>query len=374
MITYMIPCLLGLEKLVGDEVRKLGLQDVRVENGRILCRGSLSDCARLNINLRCGARVMMVLGEFPARSFEELFQGTKAIPWEDYLLRDAAFPVKGYSISSQLHSVPACQSIIKKAMVERLKSHYHMEQFPETGIKYQIRFSIFKDMAAICLDTSGEGLYKRGYRAIGVEAPLRETLAAAMVLLSRYRGRDPFCDPFCGSGTIPIEAALIAKNRAPGLDRSFDAQKWNFLPAEAWLDAADEAMDKEFHGKYDIWGGDVNPQAVAIAKDNARKAGVDDIVRFEVADMRSFHRDSEYGQLVTNPPYGERLMTVPEAEQLYREMGDAFRRLDRWQMYILTPHEQFPRLFGRRADKIRKLYNGMIPCFLYQFFRQEEKH
>lgn len=368
MVTYLIPCLLGLEKLVGDEVRKLGLQDVRVENGRILCRGSLADCARLNINLRCGARVMMVLGEFPARSFEELFQGTKAIAWEDYLPRDAAFPVKGYSISSQLHSVPACQSIIKKAMVERLKAHYHLEQFPETGIKYQIRFSIFKDMVAICLDTSGEGLYKRGYRAIGVEAPLRETLAAAMVLLSRYRGRDPFCDPFCGSGTIPIEAALIAKNRAPGLDRSFDAQKWGFLPADAWLNAADEAMDKEFHGKYDIWGGDVNPQAVAIAKDNARKAGVDDIVRFEVADMRSFHRDSEYGQLVTNPPYGERLLEKQEAEELYRQFGKVWRDLPpKWRTLVLSSHTEFERTFGKTADKKRKLYNGMIKCDVFMY-------
>ena len=191
MVTYMIPCLLGLEKLVADEVKRLGLQDVQAENGRILCRGTAADCARLNINLRCGARVMMVLGQFPARSFEELFQGVRAIPWEDYLPRDAAFPVKGYAISSQLHAVSACQSIIKKAMVERMKAAYGLEQFPETGVKYQVRFSIFKDEAAICLDTSGEGLYKRGYRAVGVEAPLRETLAAALVTLSRYRGRPP---------------------------------------------------------------------------------------------------------------------------------------------------------------------------------------
>ena len=253
METYLIPCLLGLEKLVSDEVKRLGLQEVQAENGRILCRGTLADAARLNLNLRCGARVLLVLGRFPARSFEELFQGTRAIAWENYLPENAAFPVKGYSISSQLHSVPACQSIIKKAMVERMKAHYHREQFPEDGVKYQVRFSLFKDEAALCLDTSGEGLYKRGYRAVGVEAPLRETLAAAMVLLSRYRGKDPFCDPFCGSGTIPIEAALIAKNRAPGLDRSFDAQRWAFLPAKVWMDAADEAMDKEFHGHYDIW-------------------------------------------------------------------------------------------------------------------------
>ena len=198
--------------------------------------------------------------------------------------------MKGYSISSQLHSVPACQSIIKKAMVERMKAHYHREQFPEDGVKYQVRFSLFKDEAALCLDTSGEGLYKRGYRAVGVEAPLRETLAAAMVLLSRYRGKDPLCDPFCGSGTIPIERRSLPKNRAPGLDRSFDAQRWAFLPAKVWMDAADEAMDKEFHGHYDIWGGDIDPRAVAIARDNARKAGVEDMIRFEVADMRDFRR------------------------------------------------------------------------------------
>ncbi|MBE6919179.1 MAG: class I SAM-dependent RNA methyltransferase [Ruminococcaceae bacterium] len=368
MAKYLIPCLLGLEKLVGDEVKRLGLQDVQVENGRVLCRGTDADAARLNINLRCGARVLLVLGEFPARSFEELFQGTRAIPWEDYLPRDAAFPVKGYSISSQLHAVSACQSIIKKAMVERLKSRYGMEQFPETGVKYQVRFSLFKDQAAICLDTSGEGLYKRGYRAVGVEAPLRETLAAAMVILSRYRGRDPFCDPFCGSGTIPIEAALIAKNRAPGLDRSFDAQKWGFLTANIWLDAADEAMDKEFHGKYDIWGGDVNPKAVAIARDNARKAGVDNIVRFEVADMRDFRRQSEYGQLVTNPPYGERLLEKQEAEELYRQLGKVWQQLPpKWRTLVLSSHTEFERTFGRTADKKRKLYNGMIKCDLFMY-------
>ena len=368
MATYLIPCLLGLEKLVGDEVKKLGLQDVRVENGRILCRGSLDDCARLNINLRCGARVMLVLGQFSARSFEELFQGTRAIPWEEYLPRDAAFPVRGYSISSQLHSVPACQSIIKKAVVERMKEHYHMESFPETGVKYQIRFSIFKDEAAVCLDSSGEGLYKRGYRAVGVEAPLRETLAAAMVLLSRYRGRDPFCDPFCGSGTIPIEAALIAKNRAPGLERSFDAQRWAFLPSACWLDAADEAMDKEFHGHYDIWGGDVDPRAVAIARDNARKAGVDDMIRFEVADVKDFRRNSEYGQLVTNPPYGERLLERAEAEELYRQFGKVWRDLPpKWRTLVLSSHTEFERTFGRQADKKRKLYNGMIKCDVFMY-------
>ncbi len=368
MASFMIPCLLGLEKLVGDEAKRLNMQSVRVENGRVLCEGTLADAARLNINLRCGARVLLLLGQFPARSFEELFQGVKAIPWEDYIPRDGAFPVKGYSITSQLHSAPACQSIVKKAMVERLKGRYGLEQFPETGAKYQVRFSIFKDQVAIGLDSSGEGLYKRGYRAVGVEAPLRETLAAAMVLLSRYRGRDPFCDPFCGSGTIPIEAALIAKNRAPGLDRSFDAQRWAFLPQNAWLDAADEAMDKEFHGKYDIWGGDIDPHAIAIARSNAVKAGVEDCIRFEVADMKNFRRDSQYGQLVTNPPYGERLMDRAEAEELYRAFGQVWRQLPAgWRTLVLSSHTEFERTFGRTADKKRKLYNGMIKCDLFMY-------
>ena len=368
MVTYMIPCLLGLEKLVSDEVKRLGLQDVRAENGRILCRGSMADCARLNINLRCGARVMLVLGQFPALSFEELFQGVRAIPWEDYLPRDAAFPVKGYAISSQLHAVSACQSIIKKAMVERLKDAYGLEQFPETGVKYQVRFSIFKDEAAICLDTSGEGLYKRGYRAVGVEAPLRETLAAALVTLSRYRGRDPFCDPFCGSGTIAIEAALIARNRAPGLNRSFSAQHWRSLERDIWLDAADEAMDKEFHGKYEIWGGDIDPNAVELSRHNAELAEVDDIVKFEVDDATRFHWGGLYGRIVTNPPYGERLLEREEAGELYKAFGKAMDKLpDTWRVYVLSSHPDFERCYGRFADKKRKLYNGMLKCDLFMY-------
>mgnify|MGYP001104795487 CR=1 FL=1 len=368
MITYEIPCLLGLEKLVADEIKRLGLADVRAENGRVLCQGSWADCARLNINLRCGARVIALLGQFPARSFEELFQGVRAIPWEEFLPRDAAFPVKGYSISSQLHSVPACQSIIKKAMVERMKAHYHREQFPEDGVKYQVRFSLFKDEAMICLDSSGEGLYKRGYRAVGVEAPLRETLAAAMVLLSRYRGKDPFCDPFCGSGTIPIEAALIAKNRAPGLDRSFDAQRWAFLPAKVWMDAADEAMDNEFHGKYEIWGGDIDPDAVELSRHNAELAEVDDIVKFEVDDATRFHWGGLYGRIVTNPPYGERLLEREEAGELYKAFGKAMDKLpDTWRVYVLSSHPDFERCYGRFADKKRKLYNGMLKCDLFMY-------
>ena len=367
-MTLTVPCLFGLESLVADEMKRLGLKNVRAENGRVHCEGGLADVARLNINLRCGARVLMELGSFPAPDFEALFQGVLALPWEDFIPRDGEFPVKGYSINSTLHSVPACQAIVKKAAASRLGRVYGCETLPETGSRYQIQFAIIKDTAMLYLDTSGEGLYKRGYRAQNMGAPLRETLAAALVTLSRYRGRDPFCDPFCGSGTIPIEAALIAKNRAPGLDRSFSAQKWKGMDSKLWLDAADEAMDKEFHGTYDIWGGDIDPAAVALAKHNARLAGVDDCIRFEVADATKFHRDSEYGQLVTNPPYGERLLEKQEAEALYRAFGVACVKLPpKWRVVALSSHTEFERAFGRPADKKRKLYNGMLKCDAFMY-------
>lgn len=367
-MTLTVPCLFGLESLVADEMKRLGLSQVRAENGRVHCEGTLGDIARLNINLRCGARVLMELGSFPALDFEALFQGVLALPWETFIPREGEFPVKGYSINSVLHSVPACQAIVKKAAARRLGEKYGLDTLPETGTRYQIQFSIIKDVATLYLDTSGEGLYKRGYRAQGVAAPLRETLAAALVTLSRYRGKDPFCDPFCGSGTIPIEAALIAKNRAPGLDRSFAAQRWKSMDSKLWLDAAEEAQDKEFHGTYDIWGGDIDPAAVELSRHNAELAGVDDCVRFEVADAGSFHRDSEYGQLVTNPPYGERLMEKQEAEELYRVFGAACRTLPpKWRVLVLSSHTEFERSFGRSADKKRKLYNGMIKCELFQY-------
>ena len=367
-MTLTVPCLFGLESLVADEMKRLHLEGVHAENGRVHCEGTPLDIARLNLNLRCGARVLMELGSFPAKTFEELFEGTRALPWEDYIPKDGEFPVKGYTMNSQLHSVPACQAIVKKSSARRLGQVYGCETLPETASRYQIQFSIIRDVATLYLDTSGEGLYKRGYRAQGVVAPLRETLAAALVTLSRYRGRDPFCDPFCGSGTIPIEAALIAKNRAPGLDRSFSAQKWKNLDSHLWLTAAEEAMDKEFHGAYDIWGGDIDPEAVALAQHNAKLAGVDDCIRFEVADAGKFHRDSEYGQLVTNPPYGERLLEKAEAEALYRLFGAAAQTLPpKWRVLVLSSHTEFERSFGRVADKKRKLYNGMIKCDVFQY-------
>ena len=366
--TFIIPALMGVESLVSHELKKLGLADVRAENGRVLCSGSLADIARINLNLRTGARVLLQLGQFPARSFEQLFDGTAALPWEEFIPLGGQFPVKGYTITSQLHAVPPCQAIIKKAIAKRLGQVYGLETLPEDGPLYQVQFSILKDQAVLMLDTSGESLYKRGYRAQGVAAPLRETLAAALVMLSRYKGRDPFCDPFCGSGTIAIEAALIAKNRAPGLNRSFSAQKWAWVPSGIWMDAADEAMDREFHGRYEIWGGDIDPAAVELSRHNAALAEVDDTVRFEVADAARFHWGGLRGRVVTNPPYGERLLEKKEAEELYRAFGRAMDKLpEGWQVDVLSSHTEFERAFGRPADKKRKLYNGMLKCDLFMY-------
>ena len=367
-LQFVIPTLFGLESLVADELRRMDLNDVRAENGRVLCSGTQADIPRINLNLRTGERVLIVLGSFPARDFEALFQGTRALPWEQFIPRNGQFPVKGHSLNSALHAIPACQSIVKKAVAARLGQKYGMETLPETGPIYQIQFSIMKDTATLMLDTSGAGLHKRGYRAQGVVAPLRETLAAAMVILSRYKGRDPLCDPFCGSGTIPIEAALIAKNRAPGLNRSFSAQKWAWLDKKLWLDAADEAMDKEFDGTYEIWGGDLDPAAVELARHNARLAEVDDIVSFEVSDATRFHWGGLYGRIVTNPPYGERIMERREAEDLYRAFGKAYAKFpDGWKLYLLSSHTEFERTFGKQADKKRKLYNGMLKCDLFMY-------
>ena len=373
-LQFAVPTLFGLEGLAADEMRRLELDGVQAENGRVLCEGTLADIPRLNLNLRTGERVLIVLGTFPANNFDQLFEGTKALPWEDFIPRDGQFPVKGFSLNSQLHSVPTCQAMIKKAVAARLGGKSGLNQMPETGALYQIQFSIMKDTATLMLDTSGAGLHKRGYRAKGVVAPLRETLAAAMVMLSRYKGRDPLCDPFCGSGTIPIEAALIAKNRAPGLSRNFTAQKWKQVDSKLWLRAADEAMDKEYDGDYEIWGGDLDPTAVELARRNAELAEVDDIVSFEVSDATRFHWGGLYGRVVTNPPYGERIMERREAEELYRAFGTAWKKFpDTWKLYLLSSHTEFERTFGQQADKKRKLYNGMLKCDLFMYLGEKKR-
>ena len=367
--TLCVPCLFGLEGLAADELKRLGMENVRAENGRVLFSGENADIAKANINLRTGERVLLTVGETRAETFDMLFEGVRAMPWEEYIPIDGEFPVKGHSLGSKLHSVPDCQSIIKKAVVERLKAKYKVEWLKETGAKYQIQFAIMDDIASVYLDTSGAGLHKRGYRPVGNAAPLRETLAAAIVKLSRYRGREPVCDPFCGSGTIPIEAALAALNRAPGLGRKFAAQKWAWLDKKVWDDAVTEAKSREFNGTYDIWGGDIDPKSIEIARENAKRAGVLEHIRFETADAVDFRRDTGGGIIMSNPPYGERVMHRHEAEEIYRRFGKAAREnLDGWKMYILSSHTEFERAFGAKAVKKRKLYNGMIKCDLFMYY------
>ena len=364
-----VPCLLGLEGPIADELKRLGMDNVNNENGRVYFDGDESAVAEANISLRIGERVLIEVGRFEARSFDELFEKVKALPWEAYLPKNAAFPVKGYCLNSQLMSVPDCQKIIKKAIVERLKTRYHLSWFEETRPLHQIQFSVMKDDISLCIDTSGDGLHKRGYRPAHTAAPLKETMAAAMVTISRYRGKEDFCDPFCGSGTIPIEAALIARNIAPGIMRSFSAEKWEESDKTLWIEAREKARSGEYHGEYSIFASDIDPSAIRIAEENARRAGVSDIIRFEVADATKFDQKTERGIIVTNPPYGERIMEKQEAESLYRGFGKAWASTENWKLYLLSSHTEFERTFGRMADKKRKLYNGMIKCDLFMYFK-----
>ena len=359
------PCLFGLEGPLGNELRHMGMDSVAPENGRVLFETDEYGLARANIRSRFAERILLELDSFAARSFEELFEGVRALPFEDWLPRDAVFPVKGWSLESKLYSVPDCQSIIKKAAAVRMGRAYGMERLPETGELYQIQFSIMKDEAHIYLDTTGTGLHKRGWRPAQVAAPLRETLAAALVDIAGYRGRGEFCDPFCGSGTIAIEAALAAKGRAPGINRGFAAEKWRALPRDIWREEREAARAREFSGEYRIFGSDIDPKAVEISRANAERAGVADIVEFSVADAREFSRSTERGVIVTNPPYGERLMEKREAERLYTDFGKAFSRVKGWELCLLSSHTEFERCFGALAGKRRRLYNGMIRCELY---------
>lgn len=367
-LEYCVPCLFGLEGPVGDELRRMGMAGVRPENGRVRFSGDEAALMTANIRLRCGERVLIELGHFSADTFDGLFEGARALAWERFIPKDGKFPVKGYSLNSKLQSVPDCQKIIKKAVASRLGAKYGLLRLPEEAETYQIQFSIMKDTAYLYLDTSGTGLHKRGYRPAAGAAPLRETLASAMVGLARYRGKGDFCDPFCGSGTLPIEAALIAKNRAPGINRGFSAENWRCFGKDLWDDARREAREGEFSGTYSIRGSDIDPKVLALAKQNAERAGVGDVIRFEPADAMHFKMKTERGVIVTNPPYGERIMEKREAEGLYRGFGEAYRASENWSLYLLSSHTEFERSFGRAADKKRKLYNGMIKCELYMYF------
>lgn len=361
------PCLFGLEGPVGNELRHMGMDDVRPENGRVYFRSDEYGMAKANIRSRFGERVMIVMGRFNARTFDELFEGTKAIAWENFIPKNGAFPVKGHSLNSNLHSIPDCQKIIKKAVASRLSAKYGVNWLPEDGALYQIQFAIMNDQAVLYIDTTGTGLFKRGYRPAHVAAPLRETLAAAMVDIAGYRGRGDFCDPFCGSGTIAIEAALAAKNRAPGINRSFSAKNWDNFDRAIWRNAMEEAKSREFSGDYHIFASDIDPKAVNMAQANAKRAGVDDVIEFAVADATQFDRTTDRGVIVTNPPYGERLMEKAEAERLYVQFGKAFHQLENWQLYLLSSHTEFERAFGKPATKKRKLYNGTIKCDLFMY-------
>ena len=371
--TFCVPCLFGLEGLVADELRRLELSGVQAENGRVYFTGGAEALVRASLCMRMGERVLLRLGRFPAHSFEELFQGVKALPLEDFIPKDGRFPVKGHCLNSQLHSVPDCQAIVKKAAVERLGRCYRLSWLPETGETFQLQFSIMKDVAELFLDASGAGLHKRGYRAVGNDAPLRETLAAAMVTLSRYRGRDYFWDPFCGSGTIVIEAALIALNRAPGLQRSFSAERWGFVPAAVWAKEREAARAREYRGDYRILGSDIDAASLDIARSNAKKAGVGGLIHFEQCDATKRDLPAAQGVLVCNPPYGERMLEQRSAQRLYQALGKHLRYADGWQKYIISSEPEFEHYFGARADKKRKLYNGMIQCSLYQYFKGRNK-
>ncbi len=370
---FAVPTLFGLEGIAGDELRRLNMENVRVENGRVLFSGTKLDIARANVNLRTGERVLLVLADFEAKTFEQLFQGVYRTNLEDYIPKDGEFPVKGHCLNSQLMSVPDCQAIVKKAASKRLGEKYGVSWLPETGAKYQLQFSIMNDRVQLYLDTSGVGLHKRGYRAVGNDAPLRETLAAAMVQLTRYRGREFLWDPFCGSGTIPIEAALIAKNRAPGLRRRFGAEYFAWMEEKIWQEARGEAMDKEFRGKYRILGTDNDPRCISLSISNARKAGVSDCIEFKDGDATKLSLPSDQGIIICNPPYGQRMMEQQSAQRLYAALGRHLKFADGWKKFIITSEPEFEHYFGRRADKKRKLYNGMIKCDYFMYTTDSRK-
>ena len=361
-INFVIPCLLGLEKLIADELKTLGACDVAAENGRVLFSGDESILARVNICSRYAERVQILVGSFEAMSFEDLFQGTKALPWEEWIGAYDAFPVKGYSINSALFSVSDCQSIIKKAVVERLKSKYNISWFDETGPVHQIQFSIMKNKVSLLLDTTGVGLHKRGYRLEAGGAPIKETLAASLCCLARVRDYHTLYDPMCGSGTIQIEGAMLANNIAPGVNRNFSAERWPNISGEIWKTERERARSLEKHDSpFVAYGSDIDSSCLEIAKANAQRAGVDRHITFEKRDLKDFAPKSEKGTVICNPPYGERLLDLKEAERIYKILGERFERKHGWAYYIISPSEDFEVFFSRKADKNKKkgLHGGL---------------
>lgn len=367
-IKLSCPCHFGLESVLKYEVAKIGGENISVNDGKVSFTGDENILARANICLSTAERVMIELAEFKATTFEELFQGVKSIELERWISMKDAFPVKGYSLNSTLHSVPDCQAIIKKAVVERLKQKYGISWFEETGSTVQIKFSILKDVVTIYLDTSGIGLHKRGYRRNSNSAPIKETLAAGIIDLARVRSDSIVCDPFCGSGTLLIEAGLKALKIAPGINRRFSAEKWDCIPAEVWREERTRAIDNvDRSAKFQGIGFDIDDSAVALTLDNAHKAGIKSRMKIEQADISKF-RQPDNSIVICNPPYGERLLEIREAEKIYRQMGHVFGKGSGQSSYIISPHEEFESFFGKNARKRRKLYNGMIKCQLFMYF------
>ena len=356
---------------MGEEIDALGYERISTINGRVTFLGDEQAIALSNIFLRYAERVFVKLGSFRADSFEALFEGTRALAWEGFIGRMDAFPVKGHSIKSALYSIPDCQAIVKKAIVRRLGEKYGMTVFPEEGVKYQVEFFILNDEATLMIDTSGDPLHKRGYRRQSNMAPIRETLACAIAATSRPREDVLMWDPFCGSGTIAIEAAMLMRNIAPGARRHFAAETYPWIEGRLWTDAREEAREGIRESGFEVFASDIDENALAIAKDNAYRAGVLNSMKIFCRDARTIRAPGRRGTIVTNPPYGERLGSMEEVESLYRDIGRHFRTLEPWQAYIITSHEGFEKLYGRRADKVKKLYNGMIPCFLYQFYKNK---
>lgn len=369
-LEYIVPCHFGLEAVLKRELMDLGLAITAVEDGRVTFAGDFSALCRANVFLRSAERVLIKIGSFHAETFEELFQGTRSLPWEAYIPKDGRFWVaKAASVKSKLFSPSDIQSVMKKAMVERMRSVYHIDWFAESGAGYPVRVFIKKDEVTVGLDTSGESLHKRGYRKLVAKAPIAENMAAALLMLTPWRGDRILIDPFCGSGTIPIEAAMMAAHIAPGKNRSFLAQEWtNLIPKRLWTDARKEAADGEdFTVQTQIQGYDINEEMVSIARANARLAGVEELIHFQQRGVEQLSHAKKYGFILTNPPYGERLEEKENLQALYRMLGERFRALDSWSMYVITAYEQAESAIGKKADKNRKLYNGMMKTYFYQY-------
>lgn len=370
---FVVPTLLGLEALCAKELKMMGYETIS-EDGRVMFSGDETAVAKANINLRTGERVLIKAAQFRAESFEELFEKTKSVDWGRLITFDGAFPVKGHCLKSKLASVPDCQAVIKKAISVSLGEKYGIERLPESGALFRIQFSVRKDIVTLMLDTSGAPLYKRGYRTEAGAAPLRETIAAAMVMLRFWKYETPLIDPFCGSGTILIEAAMFKRRIAPGISRSFAAESFPYIPDDVWESERNAAKAAVRDLPLKLYGYDINPECISIAAANAKRAGVGDCISFDLRSAEKFAPSDKFGTVICNPPYGERLGEKTQCEMLYRSIGKAFLNKEYWSFYIITSHEDFEVLFGRRANKRRKVYNGMIKCNIYQYFgRRPEK-